>query len=406
MKQYLLAPGPTPFRRRLAGHGAAHDPSPDAGVRSALRGRAPGPSAALSVPERGPDVRGLGDGRHGRGGGEHPLPGDQVIVVQGGKFGERWAEICQAYGLRVVPVDVPYGKSVMPAAVAAALREAPDSKAVFATQSETSTGAVHDIQALAGIVRETGAILVVDAITSLGVMDLPMDAWGVDIVVSGSQKALMLPPGLAFAALSDKAWARVPEARLPKFYFNFAGERKAIAENQSAYTPAVSLVVGLRESLRLILAEGLPNVFARHERLARATRAGVQALGLTLFAAQPGAACTAVKAPGRDRRRRHREGNGHAGHHHRRRPGQHEGRDVPDLPHGLCRCLRCPDRSGRPGNGPGRSRPSGDTRRRDPRRRRNPPGVKPLSKNSCYFVTAPKRRARALRPRRGTRGDA
>jgi aspartate aminotransferase-like enzyme len=119
----------------------------------------------------------------------------------------------------------------------------------------------------------------------------------VDIVVSGSQKALMLPPGLAFAALSDKAWARVPEARLPKFYFNFAKERKAIAENQSAYTPAVSLVVGLRESLRLILAEGLPAVFARHDGLARATRAGVQALGLTLFAEHPGAACTAVGAP-------------------------------------------------------------------------------------------------------------
>ncbi|MBI3121545.1 MAG: alanine--glyoxylate aminotransferase family protein, partial [candidate division NC10 bacterium] len=140
-------------------------------------------------------------------------------------------------------------------------------------------------------------LLVVDAITSLGVMDLPMDAWGVDIVVAGSQKALMLPPGLAFAALSDKAWAAVPGARLPKYYFNFAAERKAIEKNQSAYTPAVSLVVGLQESLRLILAEGLPNVFARHDRLARATRAGVQALGLTLFAEHPGAACTAVKAP-------------------------------------------------------------------------------------------------------------
>jgi aspartate aminotransferase-like enzyme len=224
-------------------------------------------------------------------------PGDHVVVVQGGKFGERWAEICQAYGVRVVSVDVPYGKSVTPAVVAEALARTPDARAVFATHSETSTGAIHDIRALAGIVRKTGALLVVDAITSLGVMDLPMDAWGVDVVVSGSQKALMLPPGLAFAALSDKAWARVPEARLPKFYFNFARERKAIAENQSAYTPAVSLVVGLRESLRLILAEGLPNVFARHDRLARATRAGVEALGLALFAECPGAACTAVKTP-------------------------------------------------------------------------------------------------------------
>jgi aspartate aminotransferase-like enzyme len=224
-------------------------------------------------------------------------PGDQVVVVQGGKFGERWSEICQAYGLRIFTVEVPYGKSVEPQRVSDALRRVPDSKAVFATHSETSTGAIHDIQALAGIVRESGALLIVDAITSLGVMDLPMDAWGVDVVVTGSQKALMLPPGLAFAALSDKGWARVPQARLPKFYFDFAREREAIAGNQSAYTPAVSLVVGLRESLRLILAEGLSNVFARHDRLARATRAGVQALDLTLFAEVPGAACTAVNAP-------------------------------------------------------------------------------------------------------------
>jgi len=224
-------------------------------------------------------------------------PGDEAVVVQGGKFGERWAEICGAYGVRVVSVDVPYGKSVDPAVVAETLARTPEARVVFATHSETSTGAIHDIQALAAIVRRTRALLVVDTITSLGVMDLPMDAWGVDVVVSGSQKALMLPPGLAFAALSDRAWARVPEARLPKFYFDFAKERKAIAGNQSAYTPAVSLVVGLRESLRLILTESLPNVFARHDRLARATRAGVQALGLALFADCPGAACTAVRAP-------------------------------------------------------------------------------------------------------------
>ena len=376
MKQYLLAPGPTPVPPVVL----------LAMAQPMIHHRTPAYEALFADVRR--DLRLLFQCKNevlmfaasGTGAMEGAVvntlsPGDQVIVVQGGKFGERWAEICQAYGLRVVPVDVPYGKSVMPAAVAAALREAPDSKAVFATQSETSTGAVHDVQALAGIVRETGALLVVDAITSLGVMDLPMDAWGVDVVVSGSQKALMLPPGLAFAALSDKAWARVPEARLPKFYFNFARERKAIAENQSAYTPAVSLVVGLRESLRLILAEGLPNVFARHDRLARATRAGVQALGLTLFAAQPGRSLHRGQGPRQDRRRRRREGNGQAGHHHRRRPGQHEGRDVSDLPHGLCRRLRCPDRSGGPGNGPGRSRPSGDTRRRDPRRRGDPPGV-------------------------------
>jgi len=298
MKHYLLAPGPTPVPPVVL----------QAMAQPMIHHRTPEYEALFAEVRR--DLRTLFQCKNeilmfaasGTGAMEGAVvntlsPSDHVIVVQGGKFGERWAEICQAYGLHVLAVTVPYGKSVEPAMVAEALRKAPGTKVVFATHSETSTGAIHDIQALAGIVRGTDALLVVDAITSLGVMDLPMDSWGVDIVASGSQKALMLPPGLAFAALSDKAWARVPEARLPKFYFNFAKERKAIAENQSAYTPAVSLVVGLRESLRLILAEGLPNVFARHDRLARATRAGVQALGLTLFAEHPGAACTAINAP-------------------------------------------------------------------------------------------------------------
>lgn len=298
MKRYLLAPGPTPIPPEVL----------QAMAQPIIHHRAPEYEALFAEVRR--DLRLLFQCQNevlmfaasGTGAMEGAVvntlsPGDPVVVVRGGKFGERWAEICEAYGVRVLPVDVPYGKSVDPAAVAAALQREPGVKAVFATHSETSTGAVHDIQALAALVRETPALLVVDAITSLGVMDLPMDAWGVDIVVAGSQKALMLPPGLAFAALSDKAWAAVSGARLPKYYFNFAAERKAIEKNQSAYTPAVSLVVGLRESLRLILGEGLPNVFARHERLARATRAGVQALGLELFAEHPGAACTAVKAP-------------------------------------------------------------------------------------------------------------
>jgi len=300
MKRYLLAPGPTPVPPVIL----------QAMAQPMIHHRTPEYEALFAEVRR--DLRTLFQcgnevlmfAASGTGAMEGSVantlsPGDHAIVVQGGKFGERWAEICRAYGVRVLAVTVPNGKSVEPEMVAAALRQAPETRVVFATHSETSTGAVHDIQALAGIVRRTDALLVVDAITSLGVMDLPMDSWGVDVVVSGSQKALMLPPGLAFAALSDRAWARVPEARLPKFYFDFAKERKAMAGNQSAYTPAVSLVVGLRESLRLILAEGLPNVFARHDRLARATRAGVQALGLTLFADHPGAACTAVKAPDR-----------------------------------------------------------------------------------------------------------
>lgn len=298
MKHYLLAPGPTPVPPVVL----------QAMAQPMIHHRTPEYEALFAEVRR--DLRALFQCRNevlmfaasGTGAMEGAVvntlsPGDRVIVVQGGKFGERWAEICRAYGLHVLSVDVAYGRSVEPASVAAALRGAPECRAVFVTQSETSTGAIHDVEALAAIVRGTDALLVVDAITSLGVMDLPMDAWGVDVVVAGSQKALMLPPGLAFAALSEKAWQRVPGARLPKFYFDFAKERKAMGGNQSAYTPAVSLVVGLRESLKLILAEGLPNVFARHDRLARATRAGVQALGLALFAAVPGPACTAVRAP-------------------------------------------------------------------------------------------------------------
>jgi len=298
MKRYLLAPGPTPIPPEVL----------QAMALPIIHHRTPEFEALLADVRR--DLRLVFQCRNevlmfaasGTGAMEGAVvntlsPGDQVVVIRGGKFGERWAEICEAYGVRVFPVDVPYGKSVDPGTVADVLKREPGVRAVFATHSETSTGAVHDVQALAAIVGATDALLVVDAITSLGVMDLPMDAWGVDLVVAGSQKAVMLPPGLAFAGLSDKAWARVPESRLPKYYFNFTSERKAIEKNQSAYTPAVSLVVGLREALRLILAEGLPNVFARHERLARATRAGVQALGLELFAEHPGCACTAVKAP-------------------------------------------------------------------------------------------------------------
>jgi aspartate aminotransferase-like enzyme len=298
MKRYLLAPGPTPIPPAVLQAMAQpiiHHRTPEyealfADVRRGLRLLFQCKNEVLMFAASGTGAM--------EGAVVNTLsPGDQVVVVRGGKFGERWGEICEAYGLGLLPVDVPYGKSADPAAVAAALREAPGARAVFATHSETSTGAIHDIQGIAAAVRDSGALLVVDAITSLGVLDLPMESWGVDIVVAGSQKALMLPPGLAFAAVSDKAWARVPSARLPRYYFNFAAERKAIEKNQSAYTPAVSLVMGLRESLGLILAEGLQSVFARHERLARATRAGVQAIGLTLFADRPGAACTAVKVP-------------------------------------------------------------------------------------------------------------
>ncbi len=224
-------------------------------------------------------------------------PGEKALVIRGGKFGERWGEICQAYGVNFTPIDVPYGKAVDPGLVAAALAKDPQIAVVLSTYSETSTGVLHDIKAIAEAVRKTPTLLVVDAITSLGVVDVPMDDWGLDVVVAGSQKALMLPPGLAMVGVSRKAWAAVERSRLPKYYFDFAAEQKHLLKNQSRFTPAISLVVGLRETLRMIRSEGLPNIFRRHERLAAAMRAGITALGLELFAERPSPAVTAVLVP-------------------------------------------------------------------------------------------------------------
>jgi aspartate aminotransferase-like enzyme len=225
-------------------------------------------------------------------------PGDTVAVVVAGKFGERWVEMARAYGVDVVELRAPFGETVPPARVAETLRARPGIKAVLAQHSESSTGVLHDIRGYAEATRSTDAILIVDAVSSLGIADLPMDAWGVDVVVAGSQKGLMLPPGLGFCALSDKAWARVAAAQLPRYYFDLTAERKAYAKNDVRFTPAVSLVVGLREVVRMLRAEGLPNVFRRHDQLARATRAGAEALGLRLFPrATPSPALTAVVAP-------------------------------------------------------------------------------------------------------------
>jgi len=223
--------------------------------------------------------------------------GEKALVIRGGKFGERWGEICQAYGVSFTPIDIPYGKAVDLGLVAAALQKDPQIAVVLSTHSETSTGVLHDIKAIAEAVRKTPTLLVVDAITSLGVVDVPMDDWGLDVVVAGSQKALMLPPGLAMVGVSRKAWAAVERSRLPKYYFDFAAEQKHLLKNQSRFTPAISLVVGLRETLRMIRSEGLPNIFRRHERLAAAMRAGITALGLELFAERPSPAVTAVLVP-------------------------------------------------------------------------------------------------------------
>jgi aspartate aminotransferase-like enzyme len=225
-------------------------------------------------------------------------PGDKALVVKAGKFGERWAEICSAYGVEVIALDAPFGHTVPPDRVADALRKTPSIRAVLCQHSETSTGVLHDVHGYAGVTRKSDAILVVDTVSSLGVADLPMDAWGVDVVVAGSQKGLMLPPGLALCTLSDRAWDRVKQAKLPRYYFDLLAEKKLVVKNQPHFTPAVSIVIGLREVLAMLKAEGLVNIFKRHDQLARATRAGAEALGLELFAkATPSPAITSVVSP-------------------------------------------------------------------------------------------------------------
>ncbi len=224
--------------------------------------------------------------------------GDKVIVCVAGKFGERWAEIAKAYGLDANVITVPYGQVVDPRQVAEALAAEPAAKAVFVQASETSTGAAHDIQAIAAAVKKTDAILVVDAITGLGTMPLDIDGWGLDVVIGGSQKAFMIPPGLAFLSISPKAWKFADTANLPHFYFNFKKEKKSGDAGESSWTPSTALILALAEALKYVKQIGMANLVANAELLAEATRAAVQKLGLELFSAgSPGSSVTAVKAP-------------------------------------------------------------------------------------------------------------
>jgi aspartate aminotransferase-like enzyme len=223
--------------------------------------------------------------------------GDTAVVVDGGKFGERWGKLAKAYGVNAVTLKVEWGHPVDPAAVSSALRDNPQAKAVYVQANESSTGVYHPVRELAQVTARTGAILVVDAISSLGAMPLPMDEWGIDVLVSAGHKALGLPPGIAFLAASEKAWKLNESADLPRFYFDAKRERENQRKNQTAWTPAIALVEGLDESLAMFREEGLENVFARHARMAKAARAGMQGLGLTLYSKSPSSAMTTVLAP-------------------------------------------------------------------------------------------------------------
>jgi aspartate aminotransferase-like enzyme len=231
-------------------------------------------------------------------------PGDKVLVLTAGKFGERWTGLAKAFGCHADVLSVPYGETFSLDDIRA--RVTPDVRAVFVQATESSTGARHDVEGIAKIVRAHGdhTLLIVDAITGLGTTHLDVDGWGVDVIIGGSQKALMMPPGLAYCAVSERAWKRMDTTTSPRYYFDLRKERKSAAKGESAYTPATSLFAALGAALEFVrgmgngdLAKGREELVNNAELCAEMTRAGAQALGLKLYAASPAAALTAICAP-------------------------------------------------------------------------------------------------------------
>ena len=224
-------------------------------------------------------------------------PGDKAITVTGGKFGERWKNLCKAFGAEAIELTVEWGKSADPEAIKELLQKNKDVKAVYVTLVETSTGTLVDIKKIGEIVKGSGAILVVDAVSGLGADKLLTDEWNVDIAVAGSQKALMLPPGLAFAAVSEKAWKVIENTKTSNFYFSYKKAKAALDKNDTAFTPAVTLIIGLKKSLDMIKEETIEKIWKRHEDNAASMRAAVEAIGLKLFSSNPANAVTAVVIP-------------------------------------------------------------------------------------------------------------
>ncbi|HAV21908.1 MAG TPA: aminotransferase [Bacteroidetes bacterium] len=225
-------------------------------------------------------------------------PGDTLISVNGGKFGERWVKMPKALGLNVIEVKVEWGKAPTPDQILAALQAHPDAKAVYLTHSETSTGTATDVKTLSRVIRENSEALVcVDGITAIGAHEFRFDEWGIDACVTGSQKGLMIPPGLAFVAVSPRAVKAMETSTLPKFYFDLRKSLKSYEKNDTPWTPAISLIIGVDAALQMIRSEGIENIWRRHERLANALREGVKAIGLKLFSDSPSYAVTPVWVP-------------------------------------------------------------------------------------------------------------
>jgi aspartate aminotransferase-like enzyme len=299
IKNYLLAPGPTPVPARVLLAGAQpiiHHRTPQfsrvfADARAGLK-------ALFQTQQEVLMLSASGTGAMEGAVTNLFSPGDEVLVINGGKFGERWTKIASTYGLKPTELRVEWGRAVRVEDIRRHLSEHPGTRGVFVQASETSTTAVHPVQAIAELTRQRDTLLIVDGITAVGVYDVPMDRWGIDVLITGSQKALMLPPGMAFVALSERAWQRTKAATLPRFYFDFARERDNHGKDTTAWTPAISLIFQLREALTMIHEEGLEQVFSRHARMAAATRAAATALGLELVAPDaPSPAATGIFIP-------------------------------------------------------------------------------------------------------------
>ncbi len=297
-KQYLLTPGPTPLPPQVQealGRPIIHHRTAE--YRALFKRVLQGLQTVIQTTQPVIVFTSSGTGAMEASVCNLLSPGESAIVIMGGKFAERWKDLGTAYGIKVIPIPVNYGEAVNPQHVRDALTAHPEAAAVFSTLCETSTGVVHDIQTIGSIVHETNAVLVVDAISGLLADECRTDAWGIDALVSGSQKGLMLPPGLAFLSFSPKAWRQVDAVKSPRYYFDLRAYKKALADDDTPYTSSVSLVVALDEALKLILAEGVDAFVRRSALLANATRAGIQAMGLSLFAKRPSNGVTAVSVP-------------------------------------------------------------------------------------------------------------
>ncbi|MEE8360247.1 MAG: alanine--glyoxylate aminotransferase family protein [Candidatus Omnitrophota bacterium] len=224
-------------------------------------------------------------------------PGDKAIVVRGGKFGERYYELCEAYGVECIPIDIEWGTAPDPGIIKEALLKNKEVKAVFTELCETSTATVYDIKVLGEIVKNTEAILVIDAISGLGADDLETDKWGVDIAVGSSQKALMLPPGLSFCSVSPKAWDMVKDSKLPKYYYDFKKYKKSKETDDTPFTPAITLTIGLKRALEMINSAGIDNILKDCRTMADTLRSAALELGLEIFSKSPSNALTALKLP-------------------------------------------------------------------------------------------------------------